>query len=154
MFDFGMSTAMEDDLGEGSGRGVQDPHEDGTPASHGTPRNPDRPNPCVVESCSQVRKKNNRFCSHHARLYDNMRYQAAKKGKEQLKKFLLVMKDAAVASKELQKYGAENVGAAMFKSKPLINWVPCTHESYNACQERFFTGTFVDQVCGLQPCTH
>ena len=135
MYPFGCM--MDDEVGRGSVGGDNKDNVTPPSSSAGVRRGPGRPEPCVVDSCGQNRKKHNRFCHHHSRLFDNMRYQAAKKGKEQLKKFLMAMKDCAVASKELRKFGAETVAAPMFKSKPLINWVAQQHarDSCRQCPE-------------------
>ena len=96
----------------------------GDRAGGGPPNQDPKPREeCLVDTCTLPRKRNNRFCPHHSRLYDNMRYQANRAGKEQLHKFIAAMRDAGTASKQLKEFAEENVGSAMFKTKQLINWV-------------------------------
>ena len=79
---------------------------------------------CIVERCEDPRKRNSRFCVHHGRLYDNMRYQAQKQGATTLEIFLKKMKNNEVASSELVLFASQNLSTAGARNKSgTVNWM-------------------------------
>ena len=78
---------------------------------------------CIMDSCEALKKRNNRFCSHHARFYDNLRYRKAKEGKQALTEWVGLMKDNDYAIRQIHAFAQQSIAAAAFRNKDLIQSV-------------------------------
>eukprot|EP00969_Alexandrium_andersonii_P053525 2354677-Alexandrium_andersonii.AAC.1 len=63
---------------------------------------------CSMPDCEGIKKKGSRFCAHHTRHQENMRYQAEKESTEQLAAFDTQMSSLDVAIEEIQRFASAN----------------------------------------------